>query len=233
MSKADAIPTTTDDGDDTAAANAALFVVADPTPELQHVRDAIEAYRSVEASRPILEKAWEVTESAMDNAIDAFLQRTPENGHDILEMIEVIARDNCWHTTHTDDVPVRFEKFVASLKKFAQVDDDGAYDPAALNFDTIDPGPLISAVDKACGPGSTARNGERFAISILGKSKEQLLAILRDIPDQSGKDLVDSVGCAFQCLDDRVKLVRSAFARLSVCADILGAEQTDAESRAD
>jgi hypothetical protein len=212
---------------DPAAKNAALFFVADPSPELQKVRDAIEAYRSLEAcaSRDLIIKAETIVETAMDAAIDAFLQRTPKDGSDILEMIEVVARDNCWNTTHAEDVPAYFETFVASLKKFAQVEDGGEYNPAALDFNTIDPEPMLSAIDKACGPESSARNGERFAIGILGKSKEQLLATLRDIPDEPGEALVDSVCCALQCLEDRVRLVKSAFARLSVCADILGAEQ--------
>jgi len=101
------------------------FIVADPSPELQRVRDAIEVYRYIEGSpSPARHKAEHVAEAAMDDAINAFLQRTPRDGRDILEMIEVIARDNCWNTTHVDDVPVRFEMFFASLKKFAQVDDD-------------------------------------------------------------------------------------------------------------
>jgi hypothetical protein len=103
--------------DDDAANNRRRFVVADPSPELVEIRNAVLAYREVEAlsDRNILH-ALRATEAAMDKKIDAFLTRVPRTADDVVERIEVIAHENCWFTTHADDVPIRLDTFVATLK---------------------------------------------------------------------------------------------------------------------
>lgn len=103
--------------DDDAANNRRHFVVADPSPELVEIRNAVLAYREVEAlsDRNILH-ALRATEAAMDKKIDAFLTRVPRTADDVVERIEVIAHENCWFTTHADDVPIRLDTFVATLK---------------------------------------------------------------------------------------------------------------------
>lgn len=111
MSQADATSSTfVVDPDDDATYNSKTFSVRFPSPELIEVREAIAAFRAVEMT-----DAADPLEHAMDLAILKFLTRPPLRMRDVLEAIEVIARDNCWFTTHAEDVPSGLDAFVGAL----------------------------------------------------------------------------------------------------------------------
>lgn len=155
MSKATCVPTISGGIDHIEEAEAAdFFMVANPSPELVTIRELHAAFRAAEnamegtprgagAARRRVEADHGHCEEAYDAAQDAFLLRTPRNGRDILEMLEVIATDNCWNTTHADDIPVRFEKFVGALRRYAATPAGMASSFAKAYFDC---GPQTFAV---------------------------------------------------------------------------------------
>lgn len=234
MSKAENTSSTTPQSDKAAA----LWItpeIANPSEPFKNylaVRQYVREHISTAEEAP--ETPGQLTEvdkllNIQQSAAKAVQARTPTSATDMAELA-VVLRDQIFEPGQIKPYAMLSDQEVAQLLALAIAtptlqNEDAPYDPASLTFEAIDPCPLLDAVNKACTPESTAFNGERFALCLLGKSKEQLLALLRDMPDEPGKDLVDSVCCALQCLEDRVRLVKSAFARLSVCADILGAEQ--------
>lgn len=113
MSQATALFSTDDDDRD----GANFFLVNNPSDALKRVLDAIAVHRFMEASmEKVSMEVHNAAENAMDREIDAFLSRTPRTVRDILEMIDVIARDNCWHTTHSEEVPTRLDLLITTLR---------------------------------------------------------------------------------------------------------------------